>query len=159
MKTSDPGNNNLGVLFPLFCSTVSKTVLTREKANKLMHKIKMKKLFLAGFLAIGLLAAGCSKEQAPEYSGETGTGKIKISVQSGNTTPAGRAIGAPSQTLENTVKSFTVYVFNNATGVLEKSQTFNNTLNGEMSGLSVASAKKVVVFVNQPASYSAIANY
>lgn len=115
----------------------------------------MKKMIFAGLAALGLLAAGCGKDVAPETAG-TG-GSIRVAIQSENNPT--RAVGSPTAEEEKTVKSFTVYVFNNATGALEKSETFTSGLNGEISGLNVASQKKVVVFVNQPAGFPAISNY
>lgn len=122
----------------------------------------MKKFFLSAIALLGVLATGCVKSEPGPDNG-TGNGAITISLDNGYTgngaEPDSRATGDPAQALENTVKSFTVYVFNNATGVLEKHQSFTTGLTGRVTNLSVASQKKVVVFVNQPAGFPEITNY
>lgn len=110
-------------------------------------------LFL-GLAALGILAAGCSKDLNPDNG--KGKASMRITINGESST---RAVGTPSADLEKTVHSFTVYVFNNSSGVLEASETFTSGLEGTVSGLGVASQKKVVVFVNQPAVFPAVTNY
>ena len=115
----------------------------------------MKKIYFIALSALVLLAVGCNKND--EITLPTQKSAIKVSIQ--NETPSSRAVGSPTTDVEKTVKSFTIYVFNNSTGVLEKSQIFTNGLQGEISGLSMASQKKVVVLVNQPANFPSIQEY
>lgn len=121
----------------------------------------MKKLFVLGLAALGFLAVSCSQDNSFNGGGgnepAAGNGTIKVAVKGESGTS--RAIGTPTETQEKTVKSFTVYVFNYSTGVLEKSQNFTSGLEGEINGLSVASQKRVVVFANQPTGFPAVTNY
>lgn len=120
----------------------------------------MKKMFLTGLAALGLLATGCSKGDPINDSGnipDSGTASIHVSIK--GETASTRAIGTPSADDEKTVHSFTVYVFNNSTGVLEASETFTEGFEGTVEGLGVASQKKVVVFVNRPEGFPSISNY
>lgn len=114
----------------------------------------MKKMFLIGLAALGILATGCSKDHNPDNG--KGEASMRITINGESST---RAVGTPSADLEKTVHSFTVYVFNNGSGVLEASETFTTGLEGTVTGLGVASQKKVVVFVNQPAGFPAVTNY
>lgn len=118
----------------------------------------MKKMFLLALAAIGFVASSCSKnEHSPDYVGEDSKGSLTVTIRGENA--LGRAIGEPSADNEKTVKSFTVYVFNYSTGVIEKSQSFDGVLTGKIEGLGVASPKRVVVFVNQPADFPSITEY
>lgn len=118
----------------------------------------MKKMLFAGLAALGILAAGCSKDQnIPDNNGsETGNASLRVAIKGESATS--RATGSPTTDDEKTVHSFTVYVFNNSSGVLEANQTFTG-LEGRLNGLGVASQKKVVVFVNQPAGFPSVSNY
>lgn len=118
----------------------------------------MKKMFLTGLAVLGILAAGCSKDSiVPETPGNTGQASLRVAIKGEEAIT--RAVGNPSTDDEKRVHSFTVYVFNQATGVLEASKTFPDGLEGTVSGLGVASQKKVVVFVNQPEGFPAVSNY
>ena len=119
----------------------------------------MKKVFLLTLAAIGLVAAGCSKNGFSDGDGgnDPKNGAISVTIKGENA--SSRAIGDISEDEEKAVKSFTVYVFNNSTGVLEKSQNFTGVLSGKITGLGVASQKKVVVFANEPEDYPAIGKY
>lgn len=108
---------------------------------------------MAAVTATGILVAGCSRESGYEGKEDaTTTSSLTITIENesgnggGGTTS--RAIGEPTQEQENTVNSFGVYVFDNTSGELEKSQTFENTLTGTISGLSTSSTKRIVVLVN-----------
>lgn len=127
----------------------------------------MKKVFLSGFVALGLLAASCSNDDILNNGNngngnENETGSLNITIQGESSTTRAKddEVGTDD---EKSVKSFTVYVFNNNTDILEKSATFTNPENftGTIEGLSVASQKKVVVLVNKPESYptTAITKY
>jgi len=128
---------------------------------------KMRKFLVFTLVALGVLATGCSKDEM-NSEGNTGNGNeaggngsINITIKGESASArADRALASP---VENSVKSFTVYVFNNATGVLEKSQDFGESqegdIKGTIDGLSVVSQKRVVVLVNQPDGFPTIKNY
>lgn len=121
--------------------------------------MKKKLLVFAAFMAFGFLIVGCAKEDSKSGK-EAGAGAITVSIKGENSENAsGRAIGNPSQAQENTVKSFTVLVFNYSTGAFEKTQTFTNVLTGEITGLTTAYSKRVVVLVNLPYTLPAVENY
>lgn len=124
---------------------------------KSIEKKTMKKILLSALTAVAIIATGCSKEAAVTPGNPTGEGAITISIQSES--PSARATGSPTTDAEKTVKSFTVYVFNNSTGVLEKSQTFTENLKGQVDGLSIGSQKKVAVLVNQPDGFPAVTSH
>lgn len=114
-----------------------------------------KKFFLLSIIILVFLAVGCSKDEAIGEKELLNT-EMSVSIEGATTT---RAVGTPTQAEENAVYSFTVYVFNNSTGVLEASETFTNGLTGTITGLGVASKKKVVVLVNRPSNYPTISSY
>lgn len=124
----------------------------------------MKKTMLMGIIALVILtigAIGCKKDKNDSSDGNDdlkGTGSISVTIKS-DAVLTTRAIGTPTPESEKTVKSFAVYVFNNTTGAIEKSETFTGSLSGEINGLSVAGTKKVVVLVNRPDGYPSISNY
>lgn len=110
--------------------------------------------------ATGFIAASCSKDDSSTGNLPGGDSKGSITVTIQGESSVGRAIGEPTPDDEKTVKSFTVYVFNYATGVIEKSQTFDGVLTGKIEGLNAASQKRVVVFVNEPTGYNpSVVNY
>lgn len=112
----------------------------------------MKRMFLAGLAALTVLAAGCSKDNTGGT--DVGTASMRVKIKGENN--GSRAIGTPTQTEENHVESFTVFVFNNSTGAREALQTFpNGVTEGTIANLNVATSKRVVVFVNMPESYPA----
>lgn len=128
----------------------------------------MKKSLFLGLLTLGFMAAGCSNDDLNTPEVNPGKGAIKVSISSSNSST--RASGEPTQEDENKVKDFTVYVFNYSTGALELrvpitpiAGIFTKTI----EGLSVASSKRVVVLVNDPAEiyneesadYVKISNY
>ncbi|WP_295939073.1 fimbrial protein [uncultured Alistipes sp.] len=121
----------------------------------------MKKMLFTGLSALMVLAAGCAKDHTPGSDPGKGVadGESSVHVIIKGEAPSSRAIGTPTTDDEKTVHSFTVYVFNNATGVLEASETFTEGLEGTIDDLSVASKKKVVVFVNRPVGFPAVSNY
>lgn len=110
------------------------------------------KITLAAIMAFGILTAGCSRDDDARSGGEddSGSGTITVAIKSENPSTT-RAIGNPTQVQENTVKSFMVYVFHYGSGAIEKSEIFTGVLSGEITGLSTASTKRVVVLVNPPA--------
>lgn len=122
---------------------------------------KMKNVLLMGFVAFGVLAARCSKEEIISDGSSPSERKasMQISIKGEGASTSARAIGNPSSDDEKTVHTFTVYVFNNSTGVLEARETFTDGLEGQISGLGVASQKKVVVLVNQPQGFPSIISY
>lgn len=125
----------------------------------------MKKSLFLGLLTLGFMAAGCSNDDlnTPEVNPDKGA--IKVSISSSNSST--RAVGEPTQEDENKVKDFTVYVFNYSTGALELRVPIAGTFTKTINGLSVASSKRVVVLVNDPAEiydeeatdYVKISNY
>lgn len=122
----------------------------------------MRKMFFMGLLALGFLAPSCSdgdvlNENENGNEIEAKTGEICVTIKGEQ--PVTKAVGTPSTDIEKTVKSFTVYVFNNNTGVLEKTATINQGLTAQITGLSVSSQKKVVVLVNEPSGYTLGTNY
>lgn len=121
----------------------------------------MKKMIIAGLSAFAVFATGCSKDHDTVDGPGTGDlqDKASVHITINGENASSRAIGTPTTDQEKTVHSFTVYVFNNATGVLEASETFDDGLEGTISGLGVASTKKVVVFVNPPEVFTAINTY
>ena len=163
-KNEGPGlKNSRGFLFVILLTLFCKDNLSKIQPN--YKTKKMKKLFLVLLAATGFFALSCSKtdiENDPgtgpgEPGGSDKTGSISVTIASES--PSSRAIGNPSTDDENTVHSFSVYVFNNATGVLEAEKTFSGSLTGRMDGLGVASQKKVVVLVNRPDGFPTIAAY
>lgn len=118
----------------------------------------MNKKWLFTAMILGVLATGCSRDELREITPEDTKGSLTINIKN-DAQVISRALGAPTQEIENTVHSFTVYVFNNLTGVLEKSQSFTAATEGEIAGLSIASAKRIVALVNKPGDFPAINNY
>lgn len=107
----------------------------------------MKKVFLAAAIAVGILAAGCSKETTKNV-GEEGTGILTITLRNAND-DGSRSIGPdPTVDQENMVNNFMVFVFNSSSGSCEAQQEFKYGDDAIIYNLSTASRKKVVALVN-----------
>lgn len=102
----------------------------------------MKKI-LTLLIALAVLSASCSKKT----EGTPAESTLRINLE-GTT----KAIGTPTLAEENVINSFTAYVFEN--NRLERAQTFNGVITGEVIGLT-AGLKHVVVVANAPASFPA----
>lgn len=121
---------------------------------------KMRNSVWMMLVVFGMILTSCNKEHSSAGSGSeetSGKGTIRIAIRGEGL--SSRAVGSPQQSLENTVKSFSVYVFNYASGVLEQKATFSDELEGQLTGLNVASAKRVVVLVNEPGDFPVIYSY
>lgn len=118
----------------------------------------MKSVIFSLLLTTVVVFASCSKDDVVSHENETNkTGTISISIKGDE--PETKAIGSPTPEQEKLVKNFTVYVFSNATGSFEKSATFTDGFEGQVTGLSIASSKKVVVLVNKPDNFPTISHY
>lgn len=96
-----------------------------------------------------LLVTACSNDENSTLPGNGEPGSLTITI-SGEKSPNSRLTGTTTQDDENKVKNFTVYVFDQSSGDLEKYQRFESgTTTGRISGLTTTATKKVVVFVNQ----------
>lgn len=119
----------------------------------------MKKVIYSAIIAIGILAAGCSKE-TPIQNEEDGFGVLTVSIQNSHSTSTRDVAPEPTQNVENTVLNYAVYVFNSSSGAFEASGIFQGTDPGQIDNLSTASAKRVVVLVNYDfANMPTITNY
>lgn len=113
-----------------------------------------KKLLFVAVAAIGILVSGCKTEVTPIFpESESGTLSVTIKSETHLKSLAIVTGETPTQEEENTVHSFTVYVFDYATGAFEKKETING-LTGEITGLNTVSEKRVVVLVNAPEEVS-----
>lgn len=114
----------------------------------------MNKLLFACLTAIVILFAGCNKE--PYNEEKTEPGSLYITIENENATEV-RVIGnEPSETTENTVHSFAVFVFNSTDQSLEKAKVFLNSTTGRVDKLNPGT-KRVVALVNA-GDYSFIDN-
>lgn len=118
----------------------------------------MKRVIISLLLTTAIAFASCSKDDVVSPVNETNkTGAISISIKGDE--PETKALSSPTPEQEKMVKNFTVYVFSNATGAFEKSATFTDGFEGRVTGLGIASSKKVVVLVNKPDDFPTISHY
>lgn len=106
----------------------------------------------AGILSLAFFITGCSNDNDPT---EEGKGKIIVSLRSESVQT--RLTGTPTD--EQTVNTFTIYIFNAVTGVLEHSQPGSTLESTEINNLSTLGSKRVFVIANPPAGLPAITNY
>lgn len=110
----------------------------------------MKRFFLLTSI-VALLCSACSNNDDENSTGSKTKASLIVTL-SGTGGTSARNVGAPTQAEENTIHSFTVYIF--ANNRLEKTETSTT-----LSGLSLliedltTGAKKVVVVANAPASF------
>lgn len=118
----------------------------------------MKNLYLtvAAFTGFAITLAACSQNEqvTDEVQGQPAT--LTVSIQGGNSDASVRSTGVVTNTDENTVSSFSVYVYNQPSNILEKKQDFTSVLIGTVTGLTTGD-KKIVVVANAPAAYASLA--
>lgn len=120
--------------------------------------MKRKETYLIGLMLCGLIAS-CSHDENVDVTEIKGApASLSISVKSQD--PKSRAVitdpgdptESPSQNDENTINSFTVYVYSAESNILETKKTFNfsDAVNGKYTMNSLISGnKKVVVLANE----------
>lgn len=113
----------------------------------------MKKI-LSAISVFTLLLAGCSDNK--ETNTPSGLASMQITIQ-GDAVRSPRMVGpsTPNPAVEGVVSNFTVFVFNYTTGELEKSEQFTitgNNYTAQITDLSTGTEKRVVAYVNVPAS-------
>ena len=110
--------------------------------------------------AFSLIAVSCNKDNGSTQTGSPAEpASMTITLKGSNM--GTKAIGTSTQSDENTINNFTVYVYNGNSNILEKSQTFNpSILPGDYTqtilGLT-SGPKKVVIIANTPAGYTVVA--
>lgn len=112
----------------------------------------MKRLFFLTSI-VALLCSACSSNDDDSSPGSPETGaKASLTVTLGGTkSNETRGVGNPTQVEENTINTFTVYVF--ANNRLEKAEIGSTGLSLFVDGLTTGT-KKVVVIANTPAGYT-----
>lgn len=117
--------------------------------------MKMKHYLL--IIAALAIFMSCNKDDEPtqlrEVKGELASLQIMLKGSSLGT----KAIGTPTQTDENKINTFTVYVYNNNNGILEKKADFTPATTADyvqtVTGLTTGT-KKIVIIANAPAGYT-----
>lgn len=112
--------------------------------------MKTKFYLLVSILTLSFAAVGCSDNNSDDQGQQGAPGSLKISLMGETYRSSSRAAAALPN--ESTVTHYTVYVFNNSTGILEKvHDVSNSTLTTTIQGLPTGSAKKIAVVANAPA--------
>ncbi|WP_165024194.1 fimbrial protein [Dysgonomonas sp. ZJ279] len=111
----------------------------------------MKRLFFLTSI-VALLCSACSSNDDESSPGSPETGaKASLTVTLGGTkSNETRGVGNPTQVEENTINTFTVYIF--ANNRLEKAEIVSTGLSLFIDGLTTGT-KKIVVIANTPAGY------
>lgn len=106
----------------------------------------MKKSIYLCMAFVAMLFSSCANEGTELYT--VGGGDASLAVQLKGGTINTRAIGSPTETVENTLKDIGIYVFSSS-GQLQKFQYLDTNLTSEhtITGLTTG-AKKVVVLTN-----------
>lgn len=113
----------------------------------------MKRFRISLLLLTAMLIGTSCSDNKDDNPTPDGIASVAVSIKGQPTT---RYIGtsAKNPEVENLVSNFTVLVFNYNTGVLEKSKSFNFTvdkLTGKLTDLSTGTKKRIVALVNVPA--------
>lgn len=114
--------------------------------------MKMRGFNIGLFLLQAIMLGTSCSDNNDQDDLVNGTASLTVSVKG---QPTSRSIGSSEAKpkVESVVSNFTVFVFNFNSGDLEKSKSFNysvNNLTGEITGLSTGTKKRVVTLVNVP---------
>ncbi len=119
----------------------------------------MKNYVLSGLLMLGLILAGCAKDDEAAGGGNevpVGDGVITVKLL-GDGIDAGTKAGTSSE--GNTINDYLIYVFNHDNGILETKKEGDPSLTTEIEKVSTATGKRVVVLTNRDGNYPTAVNY